>query len=99
MSHRCQCVCVCVVPIAQGVFRYNECPQQCVLLLYLGQLRTASRAAITSVSLQLNRLKLVAFFAAKKIELQKVVQREKHDFLFSGCLLAASLFTFLVLPF
>lgn len=70
VSHRCQCV--CVVPIAQGVFRYNECSQQYVWLLYLGQLRTASRAPITSVSFQLNRLKLVVCLL-QKFQLQKVM--------------------------
>lgn len=59
------CVCVCAVTIALGVFRYNERSQQYVWPLYVGQLRTASRAPNTSVSFQLNRLKLVTFLLQK----------------------------------
>lgn len=59
----CVYVCVCLVPIAQGVCRYNECSQQHVWLLYLGQLRTGSRASHHFC--QLYRLNLVSLLAPK----------------------------------
>lgn len=52
---------VCVVPTAQGVSRYNEC----LRLLYLGQLRKASNATITSVRARKSSLKLVTYWLRK----------------------------------
>lgn len=58
------CKCMCCAH-SLGLFRYNVLAAVYVWLLYLGQLRKASRATVTSLRSQQNSLRLVACWLLK----------------------------------